>query len=95
LTLDPRGQKVLSINYSHCGVVGTSRNISIKDAQNKLIKEWHFVDSKSPMTCTVKDIAALQKSNAALSLYYTSREIPKGKLLVTLVLPQGVNTALN
>jgi hypothetical protein len=98
LNLDARTGQRISIQYSHCGVVGTARHISIKDPQNKLLKEWHFTDAagaKSPMVCLVKDIVALRKGNASLNLYYSSKEMPNGKLLATLVLAPNQDTALN
>ena len=98
LNLDARMGQRISINYSHCGVVGTARHISIKDNQNNVLKEWHYTDAagpKSPMICLVKDIVALRKDKAPLNLYYSSKEIPNGKLLATLVLAPNQNTALN
>lgn len=79
----------LMIKYHHCGQIGKNRSITIKDGQNKILKEWHFADSKTneAMTCKVKDITGLKKGNGpiTLSLYYTSTELPKGKQLASLV----------
>ncbi|MEI9808869.1 MAG: hypothetical protein WDO16_13950 [Bacteroidota bacterium] len=84
----------LVIKYHHCGQAGKNRSIAIKDAQNKILKEWKFANvsaanlsvSDAAMACKVKDILSLQKSNPGkLSLYYTSSELPKGKLLATIV----------
>jgi len=81
-------QDQLSIHYSHCGQIGTARNIIIKDEQNKVLKEWHFADSpagvKNPMTCKVKDIVALGDSRNSLNLFYSSKELPKGQLLASI-----------
>ncbi|MEI9912962.1 MAG: hypothetical protein WDO71_26965 [Bacteroidota bacterium] len=38
------------------------------------------------MACKVKDILTLQKSNPGkLGLYYSSSELPKGRLLATII----------
>jgi hypothetical protein len=75
----------IAVYYSHCGVSGKARNISIRDGKNKVLKEWKFADSpertNSPMTCKAKDIIPLQKDADRLNLYYTSKEIPGGKML--------------
>lgn len=82
--LEDSGDDVLNMYYSHCGKIGTSRKISIKDEGKKELVSWTYADSKGAgheaMTCKVKDIAALQKSigKASLSIVYYSTEIPKG-----------------
>ena len=88
----PDGQLV--IKYHHCGQVGKNRAITIRDEQNKILKEWKFANvsaaglaiSDAAMVCKVKDILSLQKSNPGkLGLYYSSNELPKGRLLATIV----------
>jgi len=74
----------VDIYYSHCGTVGKSRVIAIKDAQNNILKKWTFADAKGnnkAMSCTVKDILNAGKNSNTIYLYYTSAELPKGKLL--------------
>jgi hypothetical protein len=79
----------LTIKYHHCGQVGKSRTITIKDSKNNLLKEWRFADAAAPaaaMLCDVKDILDLNKGNeSVLKLYYTSSELPNGRLLATIV----------
>jgi len=84
----------LTIKYHHCGQVGKNRSITIKDGQNKILKEWHFADvSKggAAMTCKVKDIIGLKKGKGpvTLNLYYSSSELPKGRQLASLVVASG------
>ena len=90
-------QDQLSINYSHCGQIGTARNIIIKDEQNKILKEWHFADAaagvKNPMTCKVKDIVALSNGHNSLSLFYSSKELSNDQLLASIHL--ATKTARN
>lgn len=76
----------LAIKYYHCGQAGKNRMISIKDEQDKILKEWHFTDAgkgDGKMCCSVKDIFALPKLKAGmkLNLYYASAELPNGRLL--------------
>jgi hypothetical protein len=78
---------VLNIRYSHCGKTGHARNISVKDAQQKTLKTWHFPDSESAaanMSISVKELVVLQKNSAKLNLVYSSTELPDGKSLVML-----------
>jgi hypothetical protein len=79
----------LSVRYHHCGRVGKSRTITIKDAQDKVLKEWKFTDVPdvaSRMTCKVKDILGLRKGkDNTLKLYYSSSELPKGRLLTSII----------
>lgn len=85
---------VLSVRYHHCGRVGKSRTITIKDAQNKVLKEWKFddvSDAAARMTCKVKDILGLRNGkNNTLQLYYSSSELPKGRLLASIAAHKNV-----
>jgi hypothetical protein len=80
----------LTIKYHHCGRVGKNRIVSIKDEKNNLIKEWHFADTNEPvaaMNCDMKDILSLKKTKGnSFKLYYSSTELPKGRLLTNIVL---------
>lgn len=82
----------LFIKYHHCGKVGKNRHVAIKDVKNNLLKEWRFEDVKdahAAMKFAVKDIITLQKSNRAntVKLYYSSSELPNGRMLASIVLP--------
>jgi hypothetical protein len=75
----------LTIKYHHCGRVGKNRIVTIKDAQNKSLKEFHYADatsSVSSMLVNVKEIISLKKgNNNTLKLLYSSTEIPAGRVL--------------
>jgi hypothetical protein len=74
----------LIIKYHHCGKVGKSRVITIRDGQNKMLKEFRYADVATPvaaMSLPVKDLLSLKKSNPTLKLYYASTELPNGRLL--------------
>lgn len=79
----------LSVRYHHCGKVGKNRVITIKDANDKVLKQWKFTDASnavSSMTCKVKDILALQKGkDKTIQLFYSSTELPQGRQLASIV----------
>lgn len=84
----------LTVKYHHCGRVGKNRVLCIKDGQNKVVKEWRFADVATPvaaMSVEVKEILNSRKGNAGLlKLYYSSSEIPNGRLLTGIVLGNSV-----
>ena len=76
----------VTVKYFHCGRIGKARNIVIKDDQKKILKQWKFADVNEPvpaMNCPVKEIISLRKNtdNNTLNLYYSSSELPGGRLL--------------
>lgn len=78
----------IDIMYSHCGTIGKDRTIVLKDGQNKILKKWTFENgSGANMSWKVSDIMDLQKGRekAVLKLYYSSRELPEGRLLAAVV----------
>jgi hypothetical protein len=88
----------LAIRYYHCGRPGKSRIVTIKDEQNVVLKEWKFGDASdvtAKVCCNVKDILALPKLKAGkkVNLYYTSTELPKGRLLAILTTANKNNAA--
>ncbi len=82
--------ELLTIKYYHCGKVGKNRVLTIKDGQNKILKEFHFADASTQtngMCCNVKDIAVLRKgNNNTFKLYYSSSELPNGRLLASIII---------
>jgi len=79
----------LGIRYYHCGRLGKSRTVTIKDGQDNVIKVWRFNDAATvtgDMSCSVGDILRLKKgSNNIFKLYYTSNELPQGRMLASVV----------
>ena len=78
----------VTVKYFHCGRIGKSRVITIKDDEKKILKQWKFADVTEPvaaMNCSVKEIIDLRKNtkNNTLNLYYTSTELPGGRLLAS------------
>jgi hypothetical protein len=79
----------LAVKYYHCGRPGKERVISIRDEQNVVLKQWKFGDTKdasSKLCCNMKEILALPKLKAGknVNLYYSSTELPNGRLLAIL-----------
>ena len=87
LQLNPNyANEEITIKYYHCGQAGKDRHVTIKDMQGKVLKDWRFYDNSrnGAMDCPVNEIVALQKQNSSVDLYYSSKELPNGRLLVTL-----------
>jgi hypothetical protein len=88
----------IEIMYNHCGQTGTSRHLVIKDEKHRVVKDLKFADAKGAdimMSFEAKEILSLQKGDKPpkLKLYYSSNEMPGGKLLATLVKGNTVNVA--
>ncbi|OJW04501.1 MAG: hypothetical protein BGO52_18415 [Sphingobacteriales bacterium 44-61] len=80
----------ITIKYYHCGRIGKNRHLIIRGTDNKELKNWQFANSseKDPgMSFRVGDVLSLQPKGkrSALNVYYSSTEIPEGRLLVSLV----------
>ena len=79
----------LDIYYSHCGQTGKGRYITIKDENNRPLKVWKFADATGgnvAMSFKLKDILSLKKNKTdKLNLFYSSLELPNGRLLATIV----------
>ena len=89
-------EATLDIYYGHCGQTGKSRSIIIKDAEDRVLKQFNFSDATGKyMGCKVKDLTNLQKKNSSnkLHLYYSSKELPKGKMLAAISLTHA-NTVM-
>ena len=77
----------LTIKYHHCGRIGKNRIVTVKDAHNKVLKEFNYADAATPvavMTVNLKDLLNLMKVNNQLKLYYSSSELPNGRMLVSI-----------
>jgi hypothetical protein len=79
----------LQVKYHHCGQVGKNRVITITNGEAKVLKTWRYDDAKqqaASMSCSVKEIITLQSPGTEkLNLYYSSSELPGGRLLVSIV----------
>ena len=76
----------LDVYYSHCGKIGNDRTIVIKDGQKNVLKKLRFADGDDKfMSCKVKEILNVQKNeDTRLYLYYSSKQLPEGKLLASI-----------
>jgi hypothetical protein len=88
LQLNPAAvNDMLTIKYHHCGRVGKNRIVTIKDGGNNVLKVFRYADVAIPvaeMTLPVKDILVLKKGNGSLKLFYSSTELPNGRLLANI-----------
>lgn len=77
----------IEVFYSHCGTTGKSRVLTIRNEKNELIKELKFADAntkRSMMSFYWKDISNAKNKSTKLNLYYSSKEMPEGKMLAAL-----------
>ena len=90
------GEDVLKIHYSHCGKVGSGRSISIQNDDNKVLKTWNFSSNASAaMTFKVRDFPTVSNAgNQKFLLVYSSKELPEGKLLATVLVSNGNKASL-
>lgn len=99
LILDPAEKyNQLIVKYSECGRTVTGRKLTLKDDNNKVLKDWRFEGSAAgfneSMTCQVKDIVAMKpKGSNTLKLYYSSNDFPEGQQVVYLVIGDKSSTA--
>jgi hypothetical protein len=77
----------MTLKYHHCGKTGLNRVVTIRDEEDKVLKEFRFQNDSKPlaaMTIRIGDITTLKKPGGLLRLYYTSSELPKGRMLVSI-----------
>lgn len=77
----------ITIKYYHCGRPGKDRHITIRTKDKKELKNWQFanITNKDPgMSFRVADVPVAGKKSV-LDVYYSSSEIPAGRLIVSLV----------
>jgi hypothetical protein len=77
----------ITIKYYHCGRPGKDRHITIRTKDKKELKNWEFsnITTKDPgMSFRLADVLVPGKKST-LDVYYSSSEIPAGRLLVSLV----------
>ena len=80
----------LKVKFYHCGMSGRDRSLSLRNANNQLLKQWQFSNSDGKnfaVIVPVREILALQQKsgNATLYLYYASKEASGGRLLTGIV----------
>jgi hypothetical protein len=79
----------LSVTFNNCGKIDTGRKISLKDEQDKTLKEWSFSDSpdiKNKMVIRVSEITGFRQKHSTAKLVYSSREFSTDAHLITLQL---------
>jgi hypothetical protein len=82
----------LDVYYTHCGVTGKERYLTILNERNRALKVWKYNDAtngNAAMVLKLKDIAALEKNGEGLFLSYSSKELPGGRTLAHLDVNSG------
>lgn len=77
----------VTIRYYNCGNLDKARTITFKNDKNQVIRSVSFGDAtnvNNGMNCTVQDLRTVQKNNAVVHVYYTSKEIPEGRLILAI-----------
>lgn len=96
--LDKNSSATMTVSYSHCGVTGTSRTLSLVDEQKKMLKEWTFANVdpkvKDPMAILVKEIVTASNGKST-TLYYKSTEIEKAVMIAPVKLVDKTTAATN
>jgi hypothetical protein len=73
--------------------VGKNRIVTVKDGQDKILKQWSYRDNESAlseMLCSAQDIITLKKAgNNVFKIYYSSSELPGGRMLASVTIGNG------
>lgn len=99
LALDPTEKfNQLIVKYNECGRTVTGRRLTIKDTDNKVLKDWSFEGEstgfRGSMSCKVSEILALKpKGNNTLKLYYSSAEFPEGQQVAYLIIGSATSAS--
>jgi hypothetical protein len=98
LALDERNiNDQVDVFYSHCGKIGSKRMIIIKDGKN-VVKQWRFAEASGNkfMSIGAKEFLSYQNKNGdrKLNLYYSSHELPQGRLLASIILDTDNNKVM-
>ncbi len=76
----------LTIKYYHCGRIGKGRAITIKDEKKHILKQWKYADVAEPVAginCSMKELFAFEKTSGLVNVYYSSSELPSGRLIAS------------
>ncbi|HAO47237.1 MAG TPA: hypothetical protein PLZ45_03190 [Ferruginibacter sp.] len=78
----------ITIRYHHCGHIGKNRVVTVKDGNDKILKQWRYKDNESAlseMLCSTQDIITLKKAGTSVfRIYYSSSELPNGRMLASI-----------
>ncbi len=79
----------LRVKYRHCGEKGKERKLVLMDG-DKTIRSWEFRDRENgaaTIGVAVKEILATKTSSHVAAVYYFSKELPKGRRMISLKMP--------
>ena len=73
----------ITVKYFHCGRIAKNRHIVLRSRDKKELKNWLFSGDPG-MSFRVADVLVPGK-RAEIDVYYSSSELPAGRLLVSLI----------
>jgi hypothetical protein len=76
----------LGVYFNECGEIGKGRKLSVRSADQKILKEWSFNNSTTqhdPLEVAVKEVSGLLAAGK-VALYYSSERVTKPQLLTYL-----------
>lgn len=66
--------EAINILYRHCGEIGKSRVVYLKDEKGNIIRQWIFTDNSGKvMQVPVKEIINTKPTNTTLTLSYSRK----------------------
>lgn len=101
LTLNPTEKfNQMIVKYNECGRTVTGRKLTLKDTDNKVLKEWSFQGESTgfqgSMACKMSEILAVKpKADKTLKLYYSSTEFPEGQQVAYLYIGDNSTAKIN
>lgn len=83
----------LTIYFNECGEIGKGRKLSLRDANQKTLKEWSYANSitkHDPMDVSLSDISSLLASGK-VAIYYSSERVTKPQVIANLATSVNAN----
>lgn len=76
---------VFSVHYSECGRIGTARKLTLKNADQSVLKVWQFADKTSGDLMEIPTSELLSAMTGQTNyLFYTSQEHKAGQKLISI-----------
>jgi hypothetical protein len=80
----------ISVKYYHCGTIAKNSVLTIRNDKKDILKKWLFSMADSKITqanCAAGEIFKLDKEKTGLNLYFSSADVPEGRLLAGIKIP--------
>lgn len=82
----------LSVYFNECGQIGQDRKLSLRNAEQKILKEWSFANSTTKhdaMEVNLKEVSGLLNSGK-VGIYYASERLNKPQIMAYLSTAEAV-----